>query len=873
MFQYNNQFYKNLFNKIHNILRNGETSLTGMAALNEINNFILLIFIEVRVKELFGENSENKRFSYLVKNYYKNTNIKYIKPVFFEELQIEYQRIITEYKKNVIISKYITSDVAKLSAFAYISQNNADEIEKYNGLCKQLYEVIIVFYSDFFKGIELTEENINKVFENIDIDMLGDAYEQFKEDEVGNQGKRAGQYFTPRSIIKYCIEDQIKPKGTESVYDSSCGTGGFIHYMNKFVTETDKDNKNQFKSNIYGNDKTAEVMKPLYINLLLHDIDIENIKNRNSLGKNNCQEYLEKFDVCVGNPPYGLKNVLKFVDFENLKNSNNEELGYNYWPPLLKTSGGELIKDSMGQFLVHVINSLKIGGRFSLVIDRGILNNGTEGNSWQKRLREWLLTCCDLQKLVLLPKGIFTHTMFDTAIIYGIKRISLEEMQTGICEVSTINLKVYIAEFEDSINKNGLVVHDEPTSILDISEIIEREWSLKYDDYIQTEEVSQEGIEYKTLGEFILKDNGGEVISKSFFNKGDKMLWSCSNKIIKTNYGKFPKEKLTNFDLLLPRNGSQIPYVKLSGENDLYTNVVQRIILNENEINKLFIYYYLNLTVYKFILNEANSIPSYNISLWKKRKIPILSPEHQERIVNFMDEFVGEDYSKLDQLVSEFKDIDLFEFLIREDYDTMGLALEYITKKNLFQTENKKFNDNRKKCCFKTVPAEMKSLGEVCEFKRGNMLTKSKLIEGEYPVIGGGKTPFGVHNKYNKEENTILCSQSGAYAGYISKYNTKVWASDCFSIHSKILDNIYLYTYLKSIQNELYKNQTGQAQPHYSMKELKIIKIIVPSLADQQRVVEMIEAIEQEDSQYHRMLDGIKSMIETVYQSITNITS
>ena len=867
MFQYNNQFYKNLFNKIHNILRNGETSLTGMAALNEINNFILLIFIEVRVKELFGENSENKRFSYLVKNYYKNTNIKYIKPVFFEELQIEYQRIITEYKKNVIISKYITSDVAKLSAFAYISQNNADEIEKYNGLCKQLYEVIIVFYSDFFKGIELTEENINKVFENIDIDMLGDAYEQFKEDEVGNQGKRAGQYFTPRSIIKYCIEDQIKPKGTESVYDSSCGTGGFIHYMNKFVTETDKDNKNQFKSNIYGNDKTAEVMKPLYINLLLHDIDIENIKNRNSLGKNNCQEYLEKFDVCVGNPPYGLKNVLKFVDFENLKNSNNEELGYNYWPPLLKTSGGELIKDSMGQFLVHVINSLKIGGRFSLVIDRGILNNGTEGNSWQKRLREWLLTCCDLQKLVLLPKGIFTHTMFDTAIIYGIKRISLEEMQTGICEVSTINLKVYIAEFEDSINKNGLVVHNEPTSILDISEIIEREWSLKYDDYIQTEEVSQEGIEYKTLGEVCEFKRGKNIMVKDL-KEGNIPVIGGGKSLV----GYHNKYNVNFETITIANRGAYAGFVK-KFDKEVFITCNCFYLINIKEDIK-YIYYILKISQEKiYKLQDGQGQPQINNKQLNKIKIPILSPEHQERIVNFMDEFVGEDYSKLDQLVSEFKDIDLFEFLIREDYDTMGLALEYITKKNLFQTENKKFNDNRKKCCFKTVPAEMKSLGEVCEFKRGNMLTKSKLIEGEYPVIGGGKTPFGVHNKYNKEENTILCSQSGAYAGYISKYNTKVWASDCFSIHSKILDNIYLYTYLKSIQNELYKNQTGQAQPHYSMKELKIIKIIVPSLADQQRVVEMIEAIEQEDSQYHRMLDGIKSMIETVYQSITNITS
>ena len=60
--------YNNFFHKIHNILRNGEAALTGMAALNEINNFILLIFIELQIDKLFGKDSNNK-FSYLIKKY------------------------------------------------------------------------------------------------------------------------------------------------------------------------------------------------------------------------------------------------------------------------------------------------------------------------------------------------------------------------------------------------------------------------------------------------------------------------------------------------------------------------------------------------------------------------------------------------------------------------------------------------------------------------------------------------------------------------------------------------------------------------------------------------------------------------------------
>ena len=85
----------------------------------------------------------------------------------------------------------------------------------------------------FFEDNELTDQCIKNVFDNIDYDILGDAYEKFKEDEVGNQGKKVGQYFTPRTIIRYCVEKHIKPKFNEKCYDSSCGTGGFIHYLNK----------------------------------------------------------------------------------------------------------------------------------------------------------------------------------------------------------------------------------------------------------------------------------------------------------------------------------------------------------------------------------------------------------------------------------------------------------------------------------------------------------------------------------------------------------------------------------------------------------------------------------------------------------------
>jgi type I restriction enzyme, S subunit len=140
---------------------------------------------------------------------------------------------------------------------------------------------------------------------------------------------------------------------------------------------------------------------------------------------------------------------------------------------------------------------------------------------------------------------------------------------------------------------------------------------------------------------------------------------------------------------------------------------------------------------------------------------------------------------------------------------------------------------------------EVKKLGDVCEFQNGKGLNKGSFIEGEYYVIGGGQKPIGNHNQYNTEENVILCSSSGAYSGFISKYEKKVWKSDCFSIipDNNILNNTYLYYYLKDIQTDIYNFQKGNAQPHVYSTDLINLEIPIPPLEVQEKIVKDIEQI------------------------------
>ena len=145
-------------------------------------------------------------------------------------------------------------------------------------------------------------------------------------------------------------------------------------------------------------------------------------------------------------------------------------------------------------------------------------------------------------------------------------------------------------------------------------------------------------------------------------------------------------------------------------------------------------------------------------------------------------------------------------------------------------------------------------LGDLCEFKNGTNITKDKLIIGEYPVVGGGQSPLGYHNIYNVDENTILISKDGAYAGFVSKYNKKVFVSNHGIYISKIKENInkyYIYYLLKIvIQQKLYNLQKGSAQPGVNKADIEKLKIKLPKnkqlIKDFEPLFQQIETLQIE---------------------------
>lgn len=164
---------------------------------------------------------------------------------------------------------------------------------------------------------------------------------------------------------------------------------------------------------------------------------------------------------------------------------------------------------------------------------------------------------------------------------------------------------------------------------------------------------------------------------------------------------------------------------------------------------------------------------------------------------------------------------------------------------------------------------------EGLDFEKGKSITKQQTKDGEIPVVAGGTDYAYFHNEYNRLANTITISASGVNAGFVNFWNKPIWASDCSTIVSKNEKNVkikYIYEILKWNQDELYDLQKGNAQPHVYIDDLKKIKIPLPPLEIQQKIVDEIEEVENKDKQYINKIADWKNHIKNVFNSSNNAT-
>lgn len=151
----------------------------------------------------------------------------------------------------------------------------------------------------------------------------------------------------------------------------------------------------------------------------------------------------------------------------------------------------------------------------------------------------------------------------------------------------------------------------------------------------------------------------------------------------------------------------------------------------------------------------------------------------------------------------------------------------------------------------------MVKLGKVCKLEKGASFTRAQAKPGNVPVIAGGQVPSCYHAEANRQPPVITVSASGAYAGFVNYFEVPIFATDCttiISLDEQKAKTRFVSEILKGKQKAIYGIQKGMAQPHVYAKDLVVIEVPLPPLAEQERIVAELEG-------YRKVIEGARQVI------------
>jgi type I restriction enzyme M protein len=231
---------------------------------------------------------------------------------------------------------------------------------------------------------------INEIeWTSLDVDIKAAAYEGLLEKYAAEE-KGAGQYFTPRVVIRSiikCIRPDFRISPDYTIHDPACGTGGFLIGAFEWVMkETDngskltiKDRERLVKNTFSGMDNVQNTRRLALMNCYLHELEAT-IYYGDSLGEG--PHVGKRYNVILTNPPFGTRGAGGAPSRDDF---------------LVTTSNKQL------NFVQHAMTLLKIGGQAAIVVPDNVLfdNSGRE-------VRENLMKGCNLHTLLRLPEGTFS---------------------------------------------------------------------------------------------------------------------------------------------------------------------------------------------------------------------------------------------------------------------------------------------------------------------------------------------------------------------------------------------------------------------------------------------------------------------------------
>jgi type I restriction enzyme M protein len=238
-------------------------------------------------------------------------------------------------------------------------------------------------------------------------DVMGDAYEYLIKQFADATNKKAGEFYTPRSVVRLIV-DMLDPKAGETIYDPACGTGGMLLAAVAHARERGDDPRSFF-GKLYAQEKNLTTAAVARMNLFLHGIEDFSVERGDTLREPKFSDPstggLAIFDVVIANPPFSLEAWGREV-------WENDKWGRAF---------AGLPTDSSGDFawVQHMIMSMADKtGRMGVVLPQGALfRGGVEGE-----IRKKLLTLDLVEAVIGLAPNLFYGTGLAACILVLRKR-------------------------------------------------------------------------------------------------------------------------------------------------------------------------------------------------------------------------------------------------------------------------------------------------------------------------------------------------------------------------------------------------------------------------------------------------------------------
>ena len=267
-------------------------------------------------------------------------------------------------------------------------------------------------------------------------DVKGEIYEGLLQKNAEDIKSGAGQYFTPRPLIRAMVEC-LRPEPKKTIADPCCGSGGFFLAAQEFLTNPDnytldREQKEFLKNEtFYGNELVKTTFKMALMNLYLHNIGDIYGNVPVTQGDSLLTDPGYRVDYVLTNPPFGKKSSITMTNEEG--EEEEEDLIYNRQDFWTTSSNKQL------NFIQHIITIMKATGKAAVVVPDNVLFEGGAGEIIRKKLLE----TTDLHTILRLPTGIFYKPGVKANVLFFDRKPAGPETQTK---------EVWIYDFRTNIH-------------------------------------------------------------------------------------------------------------------------------------------------------------------------------------------------------------------------------------------------------------------------------------------------------------------------------------------------------------------------------------------------------------------------------------